>query len=143
MSAFTPMTSLAGGVLVGLAATMLLAIDGKIAGISGIVVGLLRPVARDTAWRATFVLGLVVGGAMLHAASPETVAFTVARSSGTIVSAGLLVGLGSRLANGCTSGHGVCGISRGSPRSIVATLVFMVTGACAAYVVGHVMGGYR
>jgi uncharacterized protein len=143
MSAFTPMTSLAGGVLVGLAAAMLLAIDGKIAGISGIVGGLLRPVARDTAWRVTFVLGLVVGGAMLHAASPETAAFTVARSSGTIVGAGLLVGFGSRLANGCTSGHGVCGISRGSPRSIVATLVFMVTGACAAYVVGHVMGGYR
>ncbi len=141
MPGFTPMTSLAGGVLVGLAAAMLLATDGKIAGISGIVGGLLRPVAGDVAWRVTFVLGLVAGGALLHAAFPERVAFTVARSWETIVGAGLLVGFGSRLANGCTSGHGVCGISRGSVRSVVATIVFMVTGACAAYVVGHVMGG--
>jgi len=137
------MTSLAGGVLVGLAAAILLATDGKIVGISGIVGGLLRPIPGDSAWRVTFVFGLVAGGGMLHAAFPETVAFTVARSWATIVAAGLLVGFGSRLANGCTSGHGVCGISRRSVRSVVATIVFMVTGACSAYVVGHVMGGYR
>jgi uncharacterized membrane protein YedE/YeeE len=141
MEGFTPISSFAGGVLVGLAAAALLAVNGRIAGISGIVAGLLRPVAGDVAWRALFVLGLVAGGAMLRLAAPGMVAFTVGRSWTTIVGAGVLVGFGTRLANGCTSGHGVCGISRGSVRSIVATAVFMATGACAAYALGHLVGG--
>jgi uncharacterized membrane protein YedE/YeeE len=139
----TATASLVGGVLVGLAAAMLLLTDGKIAGVSGIVGGLLRPAIGDIAWRLTFLVGLVAGGGILQVCFPGAVAFTVARSWGTIAVGGLLVGFGSRLANGCTSGHGVCGIGRGSLRSVVATAVFMATGACAAYVIGHVMGGYR
>jgi uncharacterized membrane protein YedE/YeeE len=139
----TAAIALLGGVLVGLAAAMLLATDGRIAGVSGIVGGLLRPTRGDLGWRIAFVLGLAAGGALLRIGSPGIVAVSAACSWQALVVAGLLVGCGSQMANGCTSGHGVCGIGRGSLRSIVAAAVFMATGGVAAYVVGHVVTGYR
>jgi len=134
--------SLIGGGLIGLSATGLLLFNGKIAGISGIVGGLLTPLAaRDRGWRIGFVGGLLVGGAVMAARAPELVAITVERSPAAVVVAGLLVGFGTRLGSGCTSGHGVCGISRGSKRSIAATLTFMAVAGIVTYVVNHVLGG--
>ena len=140
MSHFTPMPALFGGVLIGLGAFILLLGLGRIAGISGIVGGLLQPVRNDTSWRFAFVIGLLAGGALLHIILPTAFGGAVERSLGALIAAGLLVGFGTRLGYGCTSGHGVCGISRLSPRSIVATLSFMAAGAAAVYVVNHVLG---
>jgi uncharacterized membrane protein YedE/YeeE len=134
--------SLVGGVLIGLSTTGLLLLNGKIAGISGIVGGLLAPLeAGDRGWRLGFVGGLLVGGAVLAARAPELFAITIERSTGAVIIAGLLVGFGTRLGGGCTSGHGVCGISRGSKRSIAATLTFMAVAGVVTYIVGHVLGG--
>ncbi len=141
MEHFTPLASLLGGALIGLAASLLLLADGRIAGISGIVGGLLTPTAGDTAWRALFVAGMLLGGFGLRYADPALVRMDLDRSVSALVAAGLLVGFGTRLGNGCTSGHGVCGISRGSARSIVATVTFMTTGILTAWVVGSVFGG--
>ena len=136
------MHSLVGGVLIGLSATGLLLFNGRIAGISGIVGGLLSPLeSEDRGWRLGFLGGLLVGGAVLAAREPELFAITIERSTGAVVAAGLLVGFGTRLGAGCTSGHGVCGISRGSPRSIAATLTFMAVAGVVTYVVTHVLGG--
>jgi uncharacterized membrane protein YedE/YeeE len=126
---FTPLASLLGGILIGLAASMMLLFNGKIAGISGIVAGLLRPAGHQTLWRVLFVTGLVTGGLVLRFVQPAAYAFTIPRTTAALVAAGLLVGFGTRLGNGCTSGHGVCGISRLSARSIAATVVFIATGA--------------
>ena len=140
MTAFTPVASLAGGAIIGVAATLLLWLDGRIAGISGIVGGLLHRRRGDTAWRVAFVAGLLGGGAVLRLVAPATVAFTLARPTATLVAAGLLVGYGTQLGNGCTSGHGVCGLSRGSRRSLAATLTFMTTGALTALAM-RLLGG--
>jgi|GEM_PF-40733 len=137
----TVLPSLAGGILIGLSASALLAAGGKIAGISGIVGGLLTPKSADTAWRAAFVGGLLTGGLMLAWFAPAAVAVTLPRSTAAICAAGVLVGFGSRLGNGCTSGHGVCGIARGSQRSLVATITFMATGAATALVITQFFGG--
>jgi uncharacterized membrane protein YedE/YeeE len=120
--------ALGGGVLIGVSAAVLLVYNGRIAGISGITSGLLRPNKGDTLWRGTFVAGLLVGGAILALFAPSTLGVANV-SLPWIALAGLLVGVGTTLGNGCTSGHGVCGIARLSPRSIVATLTFMTTGA--------------
>jgi len=120
--------ALGGGVLIGVSAAILLVYNGRIAGISGITSGLLRPNKGDTLWRGTFVAGLLVGGAILALFAPSTLGVANV-SLPWIALAGLLVGVGTTLGNGCTSGHGVCGIARLSPRSIVATLTFMTTGA--------------
>lgn len=141
MHNFTPIPSLIGGILIGLAAGAMLLFDGKIAGISGIVGGLLRPVAGETLWRGCFIAGLLAGGLLLRLLDPAAYAFTLQRSAGAIVLAGLLVGFGTRLGNGCTSGHGVCGISRLSPRSIIATVTFIAVGALTVFIVNHVFGG--
>lgn len=144
MDHFTPLPSLAGGILIGLAATGLLAFLGRIAGISGIVGGLLASVGGDRGeapWRAAFVAGLVVGGALLATLHPAGFAMTIERSTAALAAAGFLVGFGSRMGNGCTSGHGVCGIARGSGRSIAATLTFMTTGALTALAVTQLAGG--
>ena len=134
--------SLLGGVLIGLAATGLLFFNGKIAGISGILGGLLMPAANgDRGWRIGFVLGLLAGGLALGASAPELVVNTVDRTVPAVVVAGVLVGFGTRLGNGCTSGHGVCGISRGSARSIAATLMFMLVAGFVTYIVNHLLGG--
>jgi len=141
MEHFTPFASLIGGMLIGLSATMLLLCDGKIAGISGIVAGMLSPTKHDTLWRVVFVAGLLTGGFLLRLFSPQTFAINIARSWGALLLAGLLVGFGTRLGNGCTSGHGVCGLSRFSPRSLIATMTFIATGAATVYIINHFLGG--
>jgi uncharacterized membrane protein YedE/YeeE len=138
MESFTPLSSLLGGALIGLAASALLWLDGKVAGISGIVGGLLR--RDDVGWRGAFVAGLVAGGALLRLALPAAFTITVAEPLLLILAAGLLVGFGTQLGNGCTSGHGVCGVSRGSPRSLVATASFMATGILTVFVIRRVIG---
>ena len=141
MEYFTPGASLLGGAIIGLAASVLLLGAGRVAGISGIVGGLLVPRAGDTAWRALFVAGLLVGGLGLRLVDPALVRSDLDRSAAALVAAGMLVGFGTRLGTGCTSGHGVCGLSRRSVRSLAATATFMATGALTVYVVGHVLGG--
>lgn len=133
--------ALAGGALIGLAASLMLLLNGRIAGISGIVGGLLRPSRGDTAWRAAFLGGLVAGGVVLALVAPGTMRFAVDRSLFAVAAAGLLVGFGTRMGNGCTSGHGVCGVTRLSPRSLVATGTFMATGMFSAWLVNHALGG--
>lgn len=129
MTDFTPLSSLAGGLIIGLASGLLLLVNGKIAGISGIVGGVLQPRRGETAWRMTFLAGLIGGGLFMYAHTPERFVIEVDRSLVAVAAAGLLVGFGTRLGNGCTSGHGVCGNSRVSKRSMAATLTFMATGA--------------
>lgn len=135
-SHFTPATSLAGGALIGFAAAMLLLLSGRVAGISGIVGGLLRPHRGDVAWRLAFVGGLLAApAAMLMLGAGH--APRIDAGFGTLVVAGLLVGAGTSYGAGCTSGHGVCGLSRLSPRSLVATLVFMAAGMLTVFVARH------
>ena len=138
MSFSIPWMSLLGGALIGASASMLLALEGRIAGISGILGGLLQPMRGEVAWRALFLLGLLVGGAAMYWRAPAFFGVS-ARPTWVIAVAGLLVGFGTRLGGGCTSGHGVCGISRLSTRSIVATVTFMIGGALSAYLVLHVL----
>jgi len=141
MEHFTPFPSLIGGVLIGVSATATLALLGRVAGISGIVGGLLAGDRSEYAWRSAFVGGLLVGGALAAAVRPGMFTMTLDRSPFALAAAGLLVGFGSRLGSGCTSGHGVCGVARGSRRSIIATLTFMATGALTALVVSRYLGG--
>jgi len=138
---FTPLASLIGGMLIGLSASMLLLFNGKIAGISGIIAGILSPAKNDTLWRIVFVAGLLVGGFLLRLLSPQTFVIGITRSWSALVVAGLLVGFGTRLGNGCTSGHGVCGLSRFSQRSLLATVTFIATGALTVYIINHLLGG--
>lgn len=139
-SQFTPGAALAGGLLIGLAAGLFALVNGRIAGISGIAGGLLVARPGDTGWRMSFVLGLV-------AAAPAWTLFAdmpaaeMQAGLGTIAVAGFIVGLSTRYGAGCTSGHGVCGLSRMSPRSLVATLSFMATGFATVFVLRHVLGG--
>lgn len=128
--------ALAGGVLIGLAATALMLADGRVAGISGIAGGLVSK-DGDPGWRIAFLAGLVVGGFGLLLADPGCIGPTPLHSPSLVALAGLLVGFGSRLGSGCTSGHGVCGLSRRSGRSLVATLTFMATGALAVFASGR------
>jgi uncharacterized membrane protein YedE/YeeE len=141
MSDFTPGSALAGGLLIGLSAALLLLVNGKIAGISGILGSLLTPVAGDVAWRVAFLGGLVAAGLAMVALVPEWFAVTVPRGPTAIVTAGLLVGFGTRLGSGCTSGHGVCGVARLSRRSILATMSFIAAGALSVLVSRWVLGG--
>jgi uncharacterized protein len=141
MHDFTPIASTVGGILIGLSASTMLLLDGKIVGISGIFAGVLRPLNGDTLWKSAFLAGLLAGGLLLRTLLPHAFDFGIVRSPAVLALAGLLVGFGSRLGNGCTSGHGVCGVSRLSARSIVATVTFIVTGAAVVYVVNHVIGG--
>jgi uncharacterized membrane protein YedE/YeeE len=136
---FTPWTSLAGGVLIGAAAVWLMLATGRIAGISGIVGGLLRPRSGDVGWRVAFVVGLMAAPWVYRAVAlvPEA---QIEAGTAMLAAAGLIVGLGTRLGAGCTSGHGVCGLSRLSRRSLIATLCFMATGFLTVFVVRHVVG---
>lgn len=133
---FTPWTSLAGGLLLGLAAAAFILLSGRILGISGILGGLLRPKAGDTAWRLSFVAGLLVAPAV-WALFATPVAPRIEAGPALLVVAGLMVGWGTRYGSGCTSGHGVCGLARLSPRSLVATAAFMATGFIAVFVMRH------
>lgn len=141
MDSFTPIASLIGGLLIGAASAALLLFNGRIAGISGIVGGLLAPVAGEARWRVAFVAGLLAGGLGACLLAPGWFAFEIDRSLGALAVAGLLVGVGTRIGNGCTSGHGVCGVGRLSKRSIAATMTFMATGAATVFVVHHLLGG--
>lgn len=142
-TAFTPFSALLGGILIGASATLLLLLTGRIAGVSGIFGGLLeaRPGSGDAGWRAAFLVGLVLGPALYELASPAPVPVFVTASVPTIVLGGLLVGFGTRLGSGCTSGHGVCGLGRRSPRSAAAVAVFLLTGIVAVFVTRHLLGG--
>jgi len=142
MENFTPIASLIGGLLIGLSATLMLVLHGRITGITGILAGVLDKRSRgDVLWRSLFFAGLVAGGVVLAVFAPHLFAGDLVRSHWAIIAAGLLVGFGTRLGSGCTSGHGVCGISRFAPRSLVATGTFMVTGAITVFVVNHLLGG--
>jgi uncharacterized protein len=136
VQSFTPLTALIGGLMIGLAAAMLVLFNGRIAGISGILGGLLRPKAGDVSWRVAFVLDLLLA-LVAYAAFAAMPASHIAASDMLIVIAGLLVGVGTRYGAGCTSGHGVCGLSRFSMRSLVATLTFMAAGFATVFVTRH------
>ncbi len=140
MSHFTPLSALLGGLLIGGAASLFLWLNGQIAGISGISRGLLQPTRGQVLWRFLFLAGLVVGAAAWYVVSPAPVAREGFPTSWLIIG-GVLVGFGSSLGSGCTSGHGVCGLGRLSLRSLVATLVFLSTGILTTYVVRHLLGG--
>lgn len=140
MEHFTPYSALLGGALIGLGASLLLLADGRIAGISGILGGALSSASDDRLWRTLFLAGLVAGCLVVRSAG-DGAAIVLSGSAPRLVFAGLLVGFGTRLGNGCTSGHGVCGIARLSPRSIAATLTFMAFGTLTVFVARHVLGG--
>jgi uncharacterized membrane protein YedE/YeeE len=140
MENFTPVSALVGGVMIGAAASMLLLLNGRIAGISGILGGLLQPTGGEAAWRIAFLAGLIVGP-LVHGLVVAQAPITITSSGVMLVVAGLLVGFGTRLGAGCTSGHGVCGLARLSARSLVATAIFMVVAAITVFVVRHVVGG--
>lgn len=133
--------ALAGGALVGAGLLLVLLSSRRIAGVSGVVGGLVPSRAGDRAWRLAFLGGLLAGGLGLAVFAPERLAFHLDRSLPVLAGAGFLVGLGTRMGNGCTSGHGVCGLSLFSARSLVATAIFIATGAGTVYVIQHVVGG--
>ena len=136
---FTPIAALIGGLLIGTAATLFMLINGRIAGISGIIGGILRPAAGDVLWRFAFVFGLMLAPVLYgtFATLPE---IQVDSGYPLLIVAGLLVGIGTRYGAGCTSGHGICGISRLSPRSVVATLLFVSSGMATVFVLRHLLG---
>ena len=139
MGDFTPYSGFFGGVLIGVAALLLLLANGRIAGVSGIVAGLLEPTFSDAAWRLMFIVGLWIGAIALILAKGAPFEVAIQGSMPLMVVAGFLVGFGTRMGGGCTSGHGVCGIARGSKRSIVATMVFIATAMATVYVVRHMV----
>ena len=138
---FTPWASLTGGLLLGVASAVFILITGRILGISGILGGLLPPKVGDIGWRVAFLLGMLAAPTVFMALAPAGLASEPRIDAGfwTVIAAGLLVGIGTRYASGCTSGHGVCGLSRLSPRSLVATLSFMGAGFFIVYIVRHVV----
>ena len=138
-ASFTPWRALAGGILIGIAAALFVLLNGRIAGISGVLGGLMAPKKGDIAWRSAFLVGLVSAPVIfaLFAAPPTS---RIDAGTEALALAGLLVGIGTRYASGCTSGHGVCGISRLSPRSVVATFAFMGSGFVTVFVLRHLLG---
>lgn len=140
MENFTPVSSAVGGVMVGLAAALMYAFNGKIAGVSGVLGGLIGDEDRgDRLWRVVYVIGMLVGGVGAAAVLPERIGTEIAAGAMTMGIAGFLVGYGTRLGNGCTSGHGVCGLARLSLRSLIAVLVFMGSGAITVFIVNHLI----
>lgn len=136
-ASFTPLGALAGGLLIGLASTIFILFNGRSAGISGILGGLLRPARGDIGWRVAFLAG-IIGAPLVYSFFAPVPEVQIDADTVTLVAAGLLVGAGTRYASGCTSGHGVCGVSRMSPRSLVATGIFMVAGFATVFIVRHV-----
>lgn len=138
---FTPIASLAGGLLIGLSAVLLMLLRGRIMGATGVLAGALLPASRtDWTWRALLLIGMLCGPWIYLTFSGALPAIQVPVSTGMLLIGGFLVGIGVTLGSGCTSGHGVCGMARLSPRSIAATLTFMVTTGITVYLVRHVMG---
>lgn len=140
MTHFTPVSALVGGGLIGLSILLLWLIEGRIAGIAGILGGVLNQRQADKLWRLAFIAGLILAPSLYVLVRPLPPLIST-HSTAILIIGGLLVGFGTRLGNGCTSGHGVCGIARLSKRSIVATAVFMATGAATVFVVRHAFGG--
>jgi uncharacterized membrane protein YedE/YeeE len=138
---FTPFSGALGGVMIGAAASLLLLATGRIAGISGILGAALRPGCPDRGWRLLFLIGLPLGALLASALTQRLSPPQMASTAPVLALAGLLVGFGTQLGSGCTSGHGVCGMARRSRRSLVATLTFMLTGAATVFVVRHLLGG--
>ncbi len=136
---FTPWQSLAGGLLIGIASAMFVLLNGRIAGISGILGGLLRPVSGDIGWRIAFIAGLLAAPLAYGLVAPLP-SVRIDADTASLVAAGLLVGIGTRYGSGCTSGHGVCGLSRLSPRSLVATAAFMLAGFATVFIIRHLIG---
>ena len=141
MENFTPVSALIGGALIGLGVVVLMLANGRIAGISGIVGGVVQPDGPEWRWRVGFIVGLVGGAALAMLAGFGPASIAVTGSLPLLIGGGLLVGFGTRLGSGCTSGHGVCGLARLSPRSLAATGIFMATGAATVFVMRHVLGG--
>ena len=139
MENFTPVSGFIGGLLIGLAATLLLLLNGRISGISGIVGGLVSPKSQDAGWRVVFVAGLLLGASIYMLAAGGAIPVQMQASLPVLVVAGLLVGFGTRLGSGCTSGHGLCGIARLSGRSIVATAVFFGVAILTVFLTRHVL----
>ena len=137
---FTPLAALSGGLLIGVAVAIFALFNGRIAGISGIVGGLLRPRGGDIGWRVAFLGGLLLAPVLYSLIAPLP-AVRIDASWGMLVLAGLLVGIGTRYGSGCTSGHGVCGLARLSPRSMVATGIFMAAGFATVFILRHVLSG--
>jgi uncharacterized membrane protein YedE/YeeE len=142
MTEFTPVASLFGGALIGLAAVMLMALNGRIAGITGILTGLVPPMTADRAWRAAFLVGAIAAPALIVGLGGYAVPFQSEVPTPWLVIGGLIVGIGVHFGSGCPSGHGVCGIARFSTRSIVATLTFMASTAVTVFVIRHLLGGF-
>jgi len=138
--AFSPLAGLLGGALIGLASASLLLGDGKIAGVSGILGGALFGPRAELAWRLAFLVGLPLGAWLVRRLGADPHGFAITSQPALLVAGGLLVGFGTQLGSGCTSGHGICGISRGSPRSLVATLTFLATGVLTVLVLRHWLG---
>ena len=138
-NAFTPWSSLAGGVLIGIAAGILVLMNGRVAGISGILGGLFQPMKGEVAWRAAFGAGLIVAP-LIYAVCLDLPQPQIDAETGALVMAGILVGIGTRYGSGCTSGHGVCGLSRLSLRSLAATAIFMGAGFATVFVARHIVG---
>ena len=142
MTEFTPLMSLLGGTLIGLSAVLLMAFNGRIAGMTGILTGLLPPAASDWPWRAAFIAGAVAAAMLILTLPGATISFESPVPTPWLVIGGLIAGVGVHFGSGCTSGHGVCGMARLSPRSITATIVFMVAATATVFVVRHVLGGF-
>lgn len=140
MENFTPISALIGGSLIGAAAALLLWLNGRVAGISGIFNGVLSPQPGETAWRALFIVGLIAGAALYAGVNPAGYTPRAGFPLGLLVVGGFLVGFGTRMSGGCTSGHGVCGLGRLSPRSLTATVVFVLAGIITVFVVRHLLG---
>ena len=141
MENFSPVSGLVGGLLIGLAASLLILVNGRIAGISGIIGGAFVAPKSDRFWRLAFVAGLILGPVLVTATTGFAPNIDISSSTPTVIGAGLLVGFGTRLGSGCTSGHGVCGIARGSPRSMAATAVFFAVAVCTVFVMRHLIDG--
>jgi uncharacterized membrane protein YedE/YeeE len=141
MEGFTPVLSSIGGILIGLAAIGLLYANGRIAGISGIVAGVLRPRQDNTLWRVMFIAGMLAGAQLIVWLHPDAMAIRIDVSNAAVLLGGFLVGIGTRIGNGCTSGHGVCGVGRLAPRSIVASAIFFSAAVLTTWLIRHVTGG--
>ncbi len=142
MHNFTPLTGTIGGLMIGLSATFMMLFLGRITGISGIFGGLVVPRRGEVAWRVVFVAGLLSGGVILRFFYPQAFPASLDQSLWLVAAAGLLVGFGTRMGSGCTSGHGICGLARFSQRSLVSVLTFIFTGAVAVYVMQYMIGGH-
>ncbi len=140
MTAFQPLAGFVGGLMIGVAASALVLLAGRIAGISGILAGTFAARGSELGWRLAFILGLISGPLVVVAVTGTPFQVTVSASATGLIVAGLLVGFGTRLGSGCTSGHGICGIARLSPRSLVATALFVAFGMAVVFIVRHLMG---